>query len=87
MQDVGAVVAIANFFGAGVFGGFAVVEEENVCLYALGVEDAGGEAEDGVVVRGFEEVLTDGFSGSAFKEHVAGDHDGGAAGGFEHGAG
>ena len=50
------------------------------------LEDAGREAEDGVEVGGFEEVLADGFAGSAFKEHVVGDDDGGAAGGFQHAA-
>jgi hypothetical protein len=83
--DVGAVVIEPDFLGPRVFAGFVVIEEVDIRFDALRVEDAGGEAKDGGSVV-FEEVLADGFAGSTFKEHVVGDNDGGAAGGFQHAA-
>ena len=46
--DVGAVVVILDVLGGGIFTGGAVVEEEHVGLHSLGVEDTGGQSEDGV---------------------------------------
>ena len=66
-------------------GGFAV-EEEDVGFDALGVEDAGGQAQEGVDVAFLEEFAADGFARAAFEEDVVGDDDGGAPVDFEQGA-
>jgi hypothetical protein len=58
-------------------GGFAV-EEEDVGLDALGVEDAGGQREQGVNVGLFEQLSPYGFAG-AFEEDVVRNNDRGAA--------
>ena len=53
--------------------GFAV-EEEDVGLHALRVEDAGGQAQQGVDVRLLEQFAPDGFARAAFEEHVVRQH-------------
>ena len=60
------------------------VEEEDVGLDALGVEDAGGQAQEGVDVAALEQFAAHGFAGAAFEEDVVGDDDGGAAVDLEH---
>src|SRR5690606_16254723 len=55
-----------------------------VGFYAVGVENAGGQTQDGVHIGGFEQLFADAFAGSAFEEHVIGQDYGGQAGGFEH---
>lgn len=61
-----------------------VVEEQHVGLHPLGVEDAGGQPEDGVKLGGFEELLADDLPCPAFEGHVVRQDYGGAAGGLEH---
>lgn len=74
-MNVGAVIVHPNLFCPGVFAGGAVVEEENVGFDALGVEDAGGQTQDGVEIRRFKEFLAHGFACAPFKEDVIGDDD------------
>ena len=62
----------------GFAGGFAV-EEEDVGFDSLGVEEAGGKAEERVDVAALEEFAANGFAGSAFEEDVIRDDDGGSA--------
>lgn len=76
---VGAEVVDPEVFGPGLFAGFFALEEEDVGFDSLGVEDAGGEAQEGVDVAAFEEFAADGFAGAAFEEDVVGEDDGGAA--------
>jgi len=52
---VGSQVVDPEVFGPGLFAGGFALEEEDVGFDALGVEDAGGEAEEGVDVAAFEE--------------------------------
>ena len=80
---VGAEVVDPEILGPGLFAGFLALEEEDVGLHALGVEDAGGEAQEGVDVAAFEEFAADGFAGSAFEEDVVGEDDGGGAADLE----
>ena len=47
-MDVGSVVVEPDVFGPGFFSGRFVVEEKDVGFNTVGVEDAGGEAENGV---------------------------------------
>ena len=76
---VGAQVVDPEVLSPGLFvGGFAL-KEEHVGLHALGVEDAGGQAQQGVDVAALEEFAADGFTGSAFEEHVVGEDDSGGA--------
>ena len=58
--------------------GFAV-EEEDVGLHSLRVEDAGGQAQEGVDVGLLEQRAADGFAGAAFEKDVVRQHDRGAA--------
>jgi hypothetical protein len=58
-------------------------EEQHVGLDALGVKDAGGQAQDGVQVALVHQVAADVGAHIAFKQHVVGQHHGGAAAGLE----
>ena len=60
-----------------------VVEEHHVGLHPLGVEDAGGQAQDGVQPALVHDVAPDVSAHAGFKQHVVGQHHGGAATGFE----
>jgi hypothetical protein len=76
---VGAQVVDPELAGPGLRGGGLAVEEEDVGLDALGVEDAGGQAQEGVDVALGEQLAADGLAGAALEEDVVGDDDGGAA--------
>ena len=67
---VGAVIVIPNLFGPWLFGGGLVIEKQDVRLDAVGVKDAGGQAQDGVEVGVFQEPLPDGFADAALEQHV-----------------
>lgn len=75
---IGPQIVDPEVFGPGLFAGFFALEEEDVGFDALGVEDAGGESQEGVDVAAFEEFAADGFAGAAFEEDVVGEDDGGA---------
>lgn len=77
LGDVGSEVVDPGGGGGGSLG-----EEEDVGFDSLGVEDAGGESEDGVEVGFFHEVGADFGADVAFEEDVVGEDDGGAASGF-----
>ena len=80
---VGAEVVDPEVFGPGLFAGFLALEEEDVGFDSLGVEDAGGQAQEGVDVAALEQFAADGFAGSAFEEDVVGEDDGGGAADLE----
>ena len=42
MVNIGAIVVKPDFFCPGVFAAGFVVEEDDVCFYAVGVKDTGG---------------------------------------------
>jgi hypothetical protein len=84
--DIGSVIVYPHLFGPGVFGSGLVVEEQDVGFHAVGIEDAGGQAKDGVQIGGAHQLLAHGLSGAAFEEHVVGKHHGGLSVGFEEGA-
>ena len=50
------------------------VEEEDVRLHALRVEDAGGQAQQGVHVGLLEQFAPDGLARAAFEQHVVRHH-------------
>ena len=60
--------------------GGALIEEKHVCLDAGLVEDAGGQAENGMQIGGFQKLSADGLPRAAFKKHVVRHHHGGPAG-------
>lgn len=62
----------------------ALLEEKHVGLHAIGIEDAGGQAEDGVEVEVGEQLLADGLARASLEEHVVGQHNAGPAMAFEH---
>jgi len=62
-----------------VLASWLAVKKEDVGFNALGVEDAGGQAKQGVNVAIVEQSLADGLSGAAFEEDVVGEDDGGTA--------
>jgi hypothetical protein len=64
--EVGAEVVDPEGPGSGGGAGGFAVEEEDVGLDAVGVEDAGGETEQGVDVALVEEFAADGLAGAAF---------------------
>ena len=65
--DIRPVVVIPNFLGRRFLASGTVVEEEHICLHPLGIEDARGQAKDGVQLGGFEELLSNNFPCPAFK--------------------
>jgi len=77
--QVGAQVVDPELLGPGLFLGGLAVEEEDVGLDSLGVEDAGGQAQEGVDVGLLEQLAADGLARAALEEHVVGQHDGRAA--------
>jgi len=71
-MQVRAQVVEPQLLGPGLFlGGFAV-EEEDVRLHALRVEDAGGQAQQGVNVRLLEQFAPDGLPCPAFNKEPEG---------------
>src|ERR1019366_1411195 len=76
---VGAEIVDPQGACPGSLAGRLAVEEEHVGLDALGVEDAGGQAEQGMDIAIVEEALADGFAGAALKQDVVGQDDGGAS--------
>ena len=52
--DVGAIVVKPDLFSPRFLTGGVVVEEQHIGLDAVGVEDAGGQAQDGVQFGGFQ---------------------------------
>ena len=56
-----------------------VVEEHHVGLHALGVEDAGGQPQNGVHIAVLQQLAADLLAGAAFEEHVVGQHHRGLA--------
>jgi len=61
------------------FGCRFAVEEEDVGLDSLGVEDAGGQAEQSVNVGLFEKFASHCLAGAAFEEDVVGNDNRSAA--------
>ena len=76
---VGAEVVDPERLGPWRFAGRLAVEEEDVGLDALGVEDAGGQPQQGMDIAIVQEAFADGFAGAALEENVVGHNDGGAA--------
>lgn len=76
---VGAQVVNPELFGPRFFASRLAVEEDDIGLHSLGVEEAGGEAEDGMDIGLLEQVAADGFAGAALEEHIVRQHDGRAA--------
>ena len=57
-------------------------EEQHIGLHTLGVEQAGGQAQQGVHIALVQQLLANGFARAAFKQHVVGqDHRRAAVGG------
>ncbi len=78
LRHVGTEVIDPDFFGIALVG-LATGEEEDVRLHALGVEDAGGEAEDGVEIALLHEVPPDVFAHAGLEEDIVREDDGGAS--------
>ena len=73
-MDIGAEIVNPDIFRPPFRAGRALVEEEHVGLDTGLVEDAGGQAENGVQLGGFQQLLADGLPRAAFKEHVVRHH-------------
>jgi hypothetical protein len=65
---VGAEVVDPQGLSPGPFAGRFAIEEEDVGLDALGVEDAGGQAEQRVNVTFVEELAANALGGAALEE-------------------
>ncbi len=59
MVDVGAVIIEPDLFCPGVFAAGCVVEEDDVCFYAVGIKDTGWQAKDGMNICGFRKASYD----------------------------
>ena len=73
--DVRAVVEDPKLLGPRLLTGGLGVEKQDVCLDALGVEDAGGEPQQGVNVRLLQQLPPHGLARSSLEQHVVGDDD------------
>ena len=82
LGHVGAQVVDPDFPGVALVR-LATGEEEHIGLHALGVEDAGGQAQDGVQVALVHQVGADLPAGVALEQHVVRHHHSGAAAGLE----
>ena len=76
---VGAEIVDPELFGPRLFLRRLAVEEKHVRLHALGVEDAGGQAQERVHVRLLEQLAANRLARAAFEQHVVRHHDRGAA--------
>ena len=76
---VGAQVVHPQVPGPGPLGPLPALEEQHVGLHALGVEDAGGQAQQGVNVAVAQEPPPDGLTRPGLEQHVVGHHHRGAA--------
>lgn len=74
--DVGPVVVVPDLLGRGTFARRPVVKKEDVRFHSLGVENAGGQTEDGVQFRGLHQLLPDGLPGPTFEKHIIGQNHG-----------
>jgi len=72
---VGAVVVDPHLLGPRLVTAGPALEEQDVRLDALGVEDAGRQAQQRVDVALVEQLATDGLAGPAFEQNVVGDDD------------
>lgn len=72
---VGAQIVDPEAFGPRLFAGLFSFEEQHVGFHALGVEDAGGQAQQGMDIAAFEQLAADTFAGSTFEQHVVGAND------------
>ena len=63
--------------------GVAFVDDQDAGGDAGAVEQVGGQADDGLEVPAFDEVLADGGFGVAAEEHAVGEDAGADAGGLE----
>lgn len=61
------------------------LEEQHVGLNALAVEDAGGQAQDGVQVEFVQQAAAQRLAGSALEQHIVGQHHGGRSARLQHG--
>ena len=76
---VGAQVVDPELLGPGRLAGRLLVEEEDVRLDPLGVEEAGGQAQQRVDVALVQELAADRLPGPALEQHVVRHDHGGAA--------
>ena len=76
---VGAQVVDPQLAGPRGFGGGLLVEEQHVRLHALGVEQAGGQTQQGVDVAVVQQLPAYRFAGAALEQHVVRQHQGRAA--------
>ena len=67
---VGTQVVNPQFFRPGSFAGRLAVEEEHVGFDALGIEDAGGQAQKGMDIALMQQFPAHGFAGPAFEEDI-----------------
>ncbi|MND55561.1 hypothetical protein D3C80_466490 [compost metagenome] len=86
-RHIGAQVIDPDSLGAALLlirvAGAALLEEEHIGLDPLGVEDAGGQTQDGVQVALVHQIAAHLGTDPGFKQHVVGQHHGGAATGLE----
>ena len=67
---IGPQIVDPDFLGLAFGAGRTLIKEDHVCLYARLVKDAGGKAEAGVEITGFQQLLPDGFTGAALEKHI-----------------
>lgn len=83
--DVGSEVVEPDVLRLHIGAGGLLVEEDHVCLDTGLVEDAGGQAENGVQVGGLQEPAADDLACSALEEDIVRHHHSGVAVGLEDG--
>ena len=84
-MDIGSKIVEPNFLGLHLRAGGLFVVKEHIGLDTGLIENTGGQAEDGMQIGGLEQLLADDLTGTALKQHIIRNHNGGSTGGFQNG--
>ena len=68
--NVGSEIIYPDLLRLHLRAGWTLVEEQHIRLDARLIEYARGQPQNGVKIRGFQQLFADGFTGSAFKQHI-----------------
>ena len=82
-MDIGSEVIDPDFLGLHLRAGGLFVEEDDICLNAGLIEDAGGQPEDGVQIGSLEQLLSDSLACAALEQHIIWHHNSGSAGSLQ----
>lgn len=86
VMNIGAVIKKPDLLRPGLLAGGVVVEEQHIRFHAVSIENAGGQAQYGVQIRGFQQLLAHRLARTALEQDVVRHDDCRASRGFHHAA-